>query len=340
VVSPASTEDAVKETDTDAIAAGVTVILALPETPSLAAVIVADPADIPDTRPVAASTVATATLSELHSTGRPIMTRPLASASMATAWVVSSARSELASRATLIDETGAGVIVNVALPGFPSLVAVIRTVPTLIAVTTPSTETVATSELSELHSMIRSVRVPPPASTMVALACVVATALIELAERVTETPATGTRVTVTITVAIFPSLVAVIAAVPGATPRITPSAAMVATSGLADDHVMALALRALPLASSAVALATVVFPTSIVADASDAVTDATGTGLTLTGALPFFPSLVAMIFAVPALIAVTRPVAETVATAALSELQSIALPGRTLLFASRAVARA
>src|SRR6266852_1910592 len=46
-------------------------------------------------------------------------------------------------------------------------------------------------------------------------------------------------------------------------------------------------------------------------------TDATGTGVTVIVAVPLCPSLVAVIVAVPAPTAVTRPLAFTVATAAL-----------------------
>jgi len=44
------------------------------------------------------------------------------------------------------------------------------------------------------------------------------------------------------------------------------------------------------------------------------VTDATGTGVTVTVAVPLFPSLVAVIVAVPTVTPVTSPVADTVAT--------------------------
>jgi hypothetical protein len=54
--------------------------------------------------------------------------------------------------------------------------------------------------------------------------------------------------------------------------------------------------------------------------------------------LPLFPSLVAVICAVPAAIAVTKPDPETVATAVLLELHAMERPVSTLLLASRVVA--
>jgi hypothetical protein len=55
-------------------------------------------------------------------------------------------------------------------------------------------------------------------------------------------------------------------------------------------------------------------------------------------AVPVLVSLVAVIVALPAAIAVTRPDAETVLMLVLLELQAITRPVRTLLLASRVVA--
>jgi hypothetical protein len=54
--------------------------------------------------------------------------------------------------------------------------------------------------------------------------------------------------------------------------------------------------------------------------------------------VPDFPSLVAVIVALPAATAVTRPELDIVATLVLLELQTILRPVRTLLPASRVVA--
>jgi hypothetical protein len=66
--------------------------------------------------------------------------------------------------------TGAWVTVIVALPLFPSLVAVIVAVPTASAVTSPSTETVAMSVSLELQVIERPVNGCPLESSVVAVA--------------------------------------------------------------------------------------------------------------------------------------------------------------------------
>lgn len=58
----------------------------------------------------------------------------------------------------------------------------------------------------------------------------------------------------------------------------------------------------------------------------------------MIAAVPVLVSLVAVIVALPAAIAVTRPDAETVLMLVLLELQAITRPVRTLLLASRVVA--
>jgi hypothetical protein len=71
------------------------------------------------------------------------------------------------------------------------------------------------------------------------------------------------------------------------------------------------------------------------------VTDATGAGagaVTVTLAVPLFPSLVAVIVALPGATAVTVPFAATVATPSLLDAHATALPVSTLFAASRVVA--
>jgi len=125
------------DTVTVATAAGVTVTDALPVFPSLVAVMFAVPALTAVTSPVVDDTVATPALSELHVTVRPVSPRPFASSSVAVACVVCIALIELEASDTVTVATGACVTVIVALPLWPSLVAVMLAVPTATAVTTP-----------------------------------------------------------------------------------------------------------------------------------------------------------------------------------------------------------
>jgi hypothetical protein len=123
---------------------------------------------------------------------------------------------EVATSDTVTVATGAGVTVIVALPVLPSLVAVILAMPSATAVTRPSAETVATALLLELHVIERPVKTMPFASKVVALACAVSTALMELGVRNTLTDATGAGVTVIDEVPLLFSLVAVTVAEPAA----------------------------------------------------------------------------------------------------------------------------
>src|SRR2546427_11343153 len=67
-------------------------------------------------------------------------------------------------------------------------------------------------------------------------------------------------------------------------------------------------------------------------------TDATGTGFTVTAALPVFPSLVAVIVTAPAPAPVTSPVEVTVATAGVLDAQVTDRPDSRLPAASFSVA--
>jgi hypothetical protein len=59
-------------------------------------------------------------------------------------------------------------------------------------------------------------------------------------------------------------------------------------------------------------------------------TDATGAGITVMEDAPVFPSLIAVIVAVPGTTPVTRPVVDTVATDSLLDDQLTDLPVTTL----------
>src|SRR5438034_1379265 len=76
----------------------------------------------------------------------------------------------------------------------------------------------------------------------------------------------------------------------------------------------------------------------MLADAGVTVTDATGTGVTVMAGAPLFPSLVAVIVAVPAVFPVTSPLALTVATAVLLLAQVTVRPLSGFPFASFGVA--
>lgn len=126
-----------------------------------------------------------------------------------------------------------------------------------------------------------------------------------------------------------PSLEAVTETVPALTPRTRPDAETVATAVLPELHVIARPVRTLLFASRVTADSCTVAPTWTLGLDGETETDATGTGaaaLTVKIAAPDLPSLVALMFAVPAPTAVTSPVAATVATPALSLCHVIVRP--------------
>jgi len=115
--------------------------------------------------------VATAVLSELHDTGRPVNTAPLAANVVAVACDVSSVVIEVGASVTVTDATGTGTTVTVTPPLTPSLVAVMVAVPGAMAVTRPDVgSTVATAGALELQLMARPVSALPFLSSVVAVA--------------------------------------------------------------------------------------------------------------------------------------------------------------------------
>src|SRR6266568_2969116 len=132
---------------------------------------------------------------------------------------------------------------------------------------------------------------------------------------VTVTDATGTFVTVIAAVPLLPSLVAVIVAGPAATAVTSPLALTVATAVLPLDQLIVRPESELPFASFGVAVSCIVWPTCTDAVAGVTVTDATGTVVTVSAAVPLLPSDVAVIVAAPTATPVACPVPLTVATA-------------------------
>src|SRR5207247_10889951 len=123
VVAPIVTPAAVGLTVTEATGTFVTVRAAVPLCPSLVAVIVAEPAAQPVTRP-RAETVATAALLVPHVTARPLRAVPFASFGVAVNWVVAPTVTLAAVGLTVTEATGTLLIVMAAVPLCASLVAV------------------------------------------------------------------------------------------------------------------------------------------------------------------------------------------------------------------------
>ena len=129
--------------------------------------------------------------------------------------------------------------VIVAVPVFPSLVAVIVEVPTATAVTTPAAETVATFCAPDVHVTVRPVNALPAASFTASVSVVVPPTASGVVAGVMVTVATGTIAAATVIVALplFPSLVAEMEAVPGATAVTSPAVDTLATVDALLIHV-------------------------------------------------------------------------------------------------------
>src|SRR3989442_4851618 len=136
----------------------------------------------------------------------------------------------------------------------------------------------------------------------------------------------------------LPSLVAVIVAAPAATPVTSPPPFTVATPALSLAHVTVRPASGVPFASSGVAVSCTVNPACTVGAGGLTITEATGTKITVTEAVPLCPSLVAVTVAAPAATPVTRPLPLTVATAGLPLAHVTTRPTSRLPFASFSVA--
>src|SRR5205814_10224654 len=140
----------------------------------------------------------------------------------------------------------------------------------------------------------------PLASLGVAVSCGVRPAASVELVGLTVIDATGTGLTVTVALPLFPSLEAVIVTGPPTVFAVTnPLPSTSATAGLSLAQLMVRPVSAFPLASFAVATSWAVWPRVMFAEGGVRVTDAIGTGITVTSAVPVFPSLVAAIITGP-----------------------------------------
>jgi len=99
---------------------------------------------------------------------------------------------------TTLATTACAVMVMLEAPDFPSLVAVTVAVPAPLAVTRPAVDTLAIALSLVDHAILRPVSVLPVASLVVAVNCCVAPTIRDALVGVTETVATGVKVTVTV----------------------------------------------------------------------------------------------------------------------------------------------
>src|SRR3989454_1051053 len=172
--------------------------------------------------------------------------------------------------------------------------------PPPLPVTSPPEDTAATPQALDAQGPDRPDSRLPAASFSIAVSCTVAPTSTTAVTGLIATDATGTLATLVVADPLFPSLVAVIVADPAATPVTRPPDDTVATAGLPLVHVTARPARMFPAASLSVAVSCTVPPTYTFGTVGLMVTDATGTVDTVSAAVPFCPSLVAVIVRAPA----------------------------------------
>src|SRR2546422_88740 len=170
-----------------------TVTVALPLCPSLVAVIVAEPAAAPVTTPLEL-TVATEVLLLDQDTARPDSGVPFASFGVAVSCTVPPTKTDAVAGLTLTDATATLATVMLALPLFPSLVAVITAEPTAPPGTSPLASTLATLDWLVDQSTARPESALPAKSSGVAVSCTVCPTCVVPEGGVTTTWATGVPV--------------------------------------------------------------------------------------------------------------------------------------------------
>src|SRR2546426_601136 len=318
-----------------------TVTTDMPTTPSLVAVTLAVPGWRPTTKP-RAFTVATPGVLLAHDIARPPSSLPFASLGVAVSWTVPFAKIVADVGLMATEATGAGVTLTLAVPLLPSLVAVIVIgPPRAFPVTRPFPSTMAIVALLVCHVTTRPLSGLPLASLGVAVSCVLAPTSTLAAGGATSAAATGAEAeTVTAAVPLFPSLVAVmVTGPPTVFPVTIPPAFTSATAASPVCHVTLRPVSGLPLASCGVAVSWTVPSTRMVAVAGVTTTDATGASVTVTAAVPLFPSTVAlMAIGPPAAFPVTTPVPSTLAMVSSAVCQVTTRPVSGLPFASFGVA--
>ena len=229
---------------------------------------------------------------------------------------------------SVTEVTGTGLTVTAQVADLPSAVAVMVAVPTATAVTLPLLSTVAL-EVS-LLVQVTVLYVALSGATVAVSVSLAPTWSVRLS-LLNVTEVTGTGLTVTVQVADFPPAVAVMVAEPMATAVTFPLESTVALDVLLLVQVTVLSSA---LSGLTVAVSVSLAPISRVSSVLLRVTEATGTGLTVTLQVALESPAWAVMVAVPLATAVTFPLESTVALDVSLLVQvtvlSVAFSGRTV----------
>src|SRR5256886_14293904 len=162
-VPPTGSVAVVGLTTTEATGTSVTVTVAVALFPSLVAVMVAEPAALPVTRPLV-FTLATLALLLAHVTVRPVSVPPAESLVVALSCNVCPTRIPAVAGETCTEATGTSLTVIVAVALLPSLVAAIVAEPAATPLTEPFASIVATLVALDDHATVRPVSALPAES--------------------------------------------------------------------------------------------------------------------------------------------------------------------------------
>ena len=328
---------AARATATAATGTGVTCTAALPATPSMVAVMTAEPGATARMRPLLATT-ATAGLLDDQSTTRPSIDALSAPRATTVRSRLSPTKSAFVAGVTVTVVTAAPRTTTAAVPSRPSALAKSNPAPGLMPRTVPSTATEKNEGAPLIHVMGRCASTAPAASSACALATTLLPASRSIDTGATRTETTGDGNTTTVADPVRPSLVTVIVADPGAAAVTVPSPPTRATVSLLLAKVSGRPLSRVPLASVICTVSRTVCPTAIDDCDGDTITALTGRGRTTTSLAPLLPPFDAVIVTMPGATPNTRPLDETVATAPDVELHAMVRSGSTLPALSRATA--
>ena len=294
---------------------------------------VAVPSATPVTSPEA-STVATETSLDDHPNSAPSTRCAFSSNASAVSRNVSPGATVSAAGDTTTEPADC-MTVTTAVPETAPAVAAIVVAPPPMPVTNPAESTAATV-VSALDQGTGTPSITRPfwSRTSAASCAVCPNAVSATVSGMTATAVGAGATTESAARPVTPAAVAVTSASPTRTPVTRPASSTNATSVSLDAHSNSVPATGCPLASAASATRRSVSPVTTVSAAGVTATALTSWA-TVTVALPDADPAVAVIVAVPLPVAVTKPAALTVATAALLVAQVTAAPAIACPFWSR-----
>ena len=259
-----------------------------------------------------------------------VLSVALSGATVAFKVVVSPSNNSIVILSRTIPLTGTGLTVTSQVAVLSPALAVIVTLPTLIALTTPLLSTVAIVASDVDHVTVLSVALSGETVAVKVILSPSNNSIVVLSRTI---PLTGTGLTVTSHVAVLSPALAVIVTLPTLIAFTTPLLSTVAMLASDVDHVTVLSVA---LLGSTVAVKVIVSPSSSSTEVLSRTIPLTGTGITVTSHVAVLSPALAEIVTLPTLIAFTTPLLSTVAMLASdvdhATVLSVALLGSMVAF--------